>query len=189
MKKSIRFFLIFTALIISSVDSYCQGTNQATNTISLGMPEVLLIKTNLAGDINLTLTPQEAGQAVEASKSDESARILISSVVSGDQTRNLSASVTTGDIPGGTYLRLSALSPSGSFIGTQGTLAGEIELEKAVEKNIVTGIGTCYSGTGEFDGYVLKYTFGVLTASESYSLIRASIGTKVTVTITLSTGA
>lgn len=186
MKKSIRFFLIITALIVTSVESYSQGTNQASNTISLGMPEVLLLKSNTPL-INLTLSPQEAGQAVEQSKSDSTARILISSVVTGNQTRNLSASVTGGAVPAGTFLRVIALTPNSSFIGTRGSLDAEVELD-ASAKNIITGIGTCYSGTGADDGYILKYTFGVLTAAGSYGLIRASSGTEVTVTLTLSAG-
>lgn len=186
MKKSIRFFLVITALLITSVQSYSQGTNQASNTISLGMPEVLLLKSNTPS-INLTLSPQEAGQAVEQSKSDSTARILISSVVAGSQTRNLSASVTSGAVPPGTFLKVIAMTPNNAFVGTMGSLGSEVELD-ATSKNVITGIGTCYSGTASDDGYVLKYTFGVLTAQGSYELIRASAGTEVTVTLTLSAG-
>lgn len=158
----------------------------ATNDLSLGMPEVLLVKSNSAL-INLTLSPQEAGLAVEPSKSDSTARVLISSVVAGVQTRNLSASVTTGTVPAGTYLKLVARAPNASFVGTAGTLGAEIELG-AVAQTVVSGIGTCYSGTAGDDGYRLKYTFGIPAATGSYSAIRASVGTSVTVTLTLSAG-
>lgn len=188
MKKSIRFFVLITALILlTSVESYCQGSNQATNTISLGMPEVQLLKSTTPA-INLTLSPGEAGMAVEESKSDESTRLLISSVISGEQTKILSAAVTSGAVPPGTFLRLIALTPNDNFVGTAGSYAAEVDLGSTA-KNIITGIGTCYSGVGAEDGYKLRYTFGVITSAGSYELIRASVGTEVTVTLTLSTGA
>lgn len=158
----------------------------ATNNLSLGMPEVLLVKSN-AAQINLTLSPQEAGLAVQPSLSDSTARVLISSVVSGVQTRTLNASVTSGTVPPGTYLKLIALTPNGSFVGTAGTLGAEVELG-AVAQTIVSGIGTCYSGTAADDGYGLKYTFGIPAATGSYASIRATAGTAVTVTLTLTEG-
>ncbi|OFY44057.1 MAG: hypothetical protein A2X18_08020 [Bacteroidetes bacterium GWF2_40_14] len=158
----------------------------ATNNLSLGMPEVLLVKSN-ASSINLTLSPQEAGLAVQPSLSDSTARVLISSVVSGEQTRTLTASVTSGSVPAGTYLKLVALSPNASFVGTAGTLGAQVELG-AVAQTIVSAIGTCYSGTAADDGYGLKYTFGIPAASGTYGSIRATAGAAVTVTLTLSAG-
>lgn len=159
----------------------------ATNTLSLGMPEVLLAKSNSA-TVNLTLTPQAAGMAVLSSITNSDARVLISSVVSGTQTRTLSAKVTTGTIPVGTYLRLKALPPNSSFVGTAGTAGEEVELDGTTDQPIVTLIGTCYSGTEVDDGYGLQYTFGIPETTGFYKDIRASGGTPVTVTLTLSAG-
>lgn len=178
--------MFLTAFLFAGTISYSQS-NQATNTISLGMPEVQLLKSTTPA-INLTLSPGEAGLAVEQSKSDESTRLLISSVISEGKAKHLSAAVTTGSIPPGTFLRLVVLDPSDSFVGTPGAFAVEVELG-ATAKNIIENIGTCYSGTGADDGYKLKYTFGVITAQGSYELIRASTGTEVTVTLTLASAA
>jgi len=177
-----------TAFLFTGAFSYSQtGSNQATNTISLGMPEVNLLKSNTP-TIELVLSPQEAGLAVQQSKSDSTARLLISSVVSGVQTRTLSATISGTPVPAGTFLKVMAKDPNGNFVGTRGSFAGEVELD-ATSKNIITSIGTCYSGVTADDGYVLKYTFGVITAQGQYDLIRASSGTQVTVTLTLSAGA
>lgn len=159
----------------------------ATNTISLGMPEVLLLGSN-TGTINLTLTPTTAGNAVLSSISNSDARILMSSVVSGTETRSMSARITTGAVPAGTLLKVVALTPNTNFVGTAGTASAEITLNGTTDQNVITGIGTCYSGTSSDDGYPLKYTYALPENAADYGLIRASGGTNITVTLTLSDG-
>jgi hypothetical protein len=185
IKRTLTLSLLFLLGITFSA-VYAQ-TNTASNTISLGMPEVLLLQSNTT-QINLTLTPQTAGLAVSSSVSSEAARLLISSVVSGDQTRKISAQVTNGSIPAGTFLSLLAMDPNENFVGTKGEFLPEIELSSSAAKDIISGIGTCYSNTSSDDGYKLKYTFGIPSENPDYALIRASGGTVVTVTLTLSAG-
>lgn len=186
MKKLTLALVLFFAINLVGHTAMAQ-TNTATNTITLGMPEVLLLNSTSAA-VNLTLTPQTAGNAVISSVSSEAARVLISSVVSGTQTRTMSAHISVGTVPAGTILKLQALAPNETFVGTEGTMGAEIEFEGSTAKPIITGIGTCYSGTSADDGYVLKYTYGVPTSTTEYGLIRASGGSQVTVTLTLSAG-
>lgn len=161
------------------------GENQTTNTITLGMDPVALLGNN-GKNVNLTLTPRNAGESVLPSIADSTARIYITSVISGEATRTMSANVT-GTIPSGTILKLVAQEPNGSFVGTAGTMENEIQLiDGAAALPIITGIGTCYSGTGEFDGYALKYTYGLPSGTADYASIRANAGSVVTVTLTLS---
>ncbi len=187
IKRTVVLSLLFLlSLSFSQLHAQGAGSN-ATNTISLGMPEVFLLQSNSA-QVNLTLTPQTAGLAVSSSVSSEAARLLISSVVSGTQTRKISAMVTNNAVPAGTYLKLVAMAPNTNFVGTAGNYLPEIDLSSVSAKDIISGIGTCYSNTSADDGYKLRYTFGIPSENPDYSLIRASGGTVVTVTLTLSAG-
>ena len=179
--------LVLALFIAINMVGYTAVAQTATNEISLGMPEVLLLASNSA-PVNLVLSPQSAGNAVSSSVSSSAARVLISSVVSGTQTRTMSAKVTTGEVPAGTLLKLEALAPNVNFVGTAGTLGAEVTLNSETDMQIISGIGTCYSGTSSDDGYGLKYTCGIPASPEDYALIRASGGVSVTVTLTLSAG-
>lgn len=161
-----------------------QTTNTATNEITLGMPQVSLLGSNTPA-INLTLSPLTAGESVSQSISNETARILVSSVIAETQTRTMTAKVTTGTIPAGTYLNVVALQPNTHFIGTAGTIEPEITLNTTSDQTIISGIGTCYSGTSADDGYGLKYTYGIPTSTDNYDQIRATTGVSVTVTLTM----
>ena len=189
MKKSILVMIV--ALLGTLWGSSVRGQDNAlaTNSLSLGMPEINLLS-SISGAVNLQLTTAVAGEAVASSATDQTARVKISSVVSGTQTRTLSAKVTTGSVPAGTTLQLMALAPNASFGGTPGTLIGsDVTLSTESDASIITGIGSCYSGTTADDGYVLKYTWGLDNPAATYGNIRAvSGGTSVTVTLTLSAG-
>lgn len=184
MKKSL--LILSITLLVTLMGSQVMGQQlTATNSLSLGMPEVLKVASN-STTISLVLTAQAAGLAVLDTVTNSTARILISSVISTTNTHTLSASVTNGTVPDGTYLKLIALAPNGNFIGTQGSLGSEIPLTDDTDQSIVTLIGTCYSGIAADDGYKLKYTFGIPATTTDYGLIRASGGTSITVTLTIS---
>lgn len=158
-------------------------TNSATTIVSLGVTEVSLLKAS-EGVINLQLAQREAGLSMETSKSDSTARLLISSVISSSAPRTLTAKVTAGAVPAGTHLDLIAMQPNTSFVGEPGTFASPVTLD-GTDRPIVTGIATCYSGTKPSDGYPLKFTYAIDLNSSSYGSIRATIGTQIIVTFTL----
>jgi hypothetical protein len=176
---------IVLAINLLAFNAVGQTTNTSSNTLSLGLQEVSMISGSTA-PVNLTLTPQSAGLAVKPSVSDSTARVLISSVISGTNTRTMSV-VFTGALPGGTFLKLQAKDPNASFVGGKGIMGGEVTYttDGGASQNIISGIGTCYSGTGAGDGYILKYTFGISATTENYGDIRAVGGQTVTATFTL----
>jgi hypothetical protein len=182
MKKSI--FVVTFALVVTFWGSSVKGqSNSVNNTLSLGMPELALLSSSSSA-VNLQLTTAIAGEAVKSSIRDSTSRVKISSVISGSTTRTMSASVTL--VPNGTYLKLMAKTPSTNFGGTAGTFGSDVSLSTTAAV-IVSGIGSCYSGTGTDDGYVLRYTWGLDNPAANYGLVRAVAGnTTVTVTITLS---
>jgi len=187
MIKNRKLLVISIALLgtLLTINVMGQTTNSSSNTLSLGLQEVSMIHGSTS-PVNLTLTPQSAGLAVKPSVSDSTARVLTSSVISGTDTRTMSV-VFTGTLPGGTYLTLQAKTPNANFVGEQGTIGGlaTYTTDGGASQDIISAIGTCYSGTGADDGYVLKYTFGISASTENYGDIRAVGGQTVTATFTL----
>lgn len=158
-------------------------SNSASTSVILGVSEVSLIKTS-ADVINLQLKQQDAGMSVETSASDSTARLLISSVISTSQNRILSAKITAGSVPTGTHLDLTALQPNANFAGDAGKLMPPTTLD-GTDRPIITDIATCYSGTSATDGYMLKFNYALDLNPTTYGSLRASLGSQVVVTFTL----
>lgn len=180
LKRHLLFLL--SLLLFVNVIVYGIDTNIATTNLTLRIPEVALIRTNTS-IITLTLQQREAGMSIETSKSDSTSRLLITSIISSTQ-RTLSAKISSGTVPDGTHLELSAQRPNGNFVGTTGSYTSNTALDYT-DRPIVTNVGTCYSGTGADDGFVLKYTFALNANTSSYGSLRATTGTQVIVTLTL----
>ena len=182
MKK--KLLVLSFALLGSLLGSHVIGQDNVTNnTLSLGMPELALLSSP-SGTVNLQLTTAVAGEAVKSSIRDSTSRVKISSVIPGSSSRTLSASVSS--VPSGTYLKLMVQTPSANFGGTVATYGTDVTLSTSAA-NIISGIGSCYSGTGALDGYVLRYTWGLDNPAANYGLVRAVAGnTTVVVTLTLS---
>lgn len=181
-RKKIFFLSVLIALTPLSFNVLGVDTNVATNTITLDVPEVALLKSNTTF-ISLSLTHQDAGMPIESSKSDSTARLHISSVITSS-TRSISAMISFGNVPAGTNLLLSARNPNSNFVGLYGNFEPPVILD-ATNKTIVSGIGTCYSGTSADDGYIMRYTFALDSNPLSYGLLRATVSSQVTVTLTL----
>ena len=181
MKKTL--LILSITLLGTLLGSTVLGqVNVSTNTLSLGMPELSLLSAS-ATQINLQLTTAVAGEAVKSSVADSTARLKISSVITSTP-RKLSASVSA--VPGGTVLKLQAKTPNANFGGTPGTFVSNATIPVGSSADIITGIGSCYSGTTTDDGYVLRYTWGLLDPSANYQDVRATgAGVVVTVTLTL----
>ncbi len=170
-------------------NSMAQDTNETGSALSLGLPALALIKTD-AAPINLTLTTTVAGEMVAASVVNTAARIRVTSIIEGTGTRSISGAVTAGVPPTNTYLKMTPfINLAPNFVGTPGNVtAVEYDLTEGSSggaKEIVTGIGSCYSGTGATDGYAIKYEFGILNAGD-FGDIRATAGAAMTVTFTIS---
>jgi len=175
-------FCLFAMLILPFSSALGQG-NTATTNLSLGISEVSLLQAT-ASPISLQLNQQSAGLSLEASKSDSTARLKASSVITST-TRNLSARITSGTVPTGTILQLVVQTPNASFVGSPGTINSTVTLDNT-DRTIVSNIATCYTGTGASDGYPLKFTFALDSSTSSYANLRATTGTSITVTLTLS---
>lgn len=164
-KNSIVFSLIIAAAAMMPMSFVkAQDTNVATQALNLSVngSALLAIKTPT---INMVLSgATEAGGAIKTVAADSTTRLRISSLVDGNVLkRKISAKLDVQ--PVGANLIISVQNPTSPFAsGTsvQGTLLSDVILSAATANDIITGIGTCWSGTTDDSGYVIKYTYKMI---------------------------
>jgi hypothetical protein len=162
-------------------------SNEASHGVEISIPSVALVDVeNADGEattINLTpdVSALEAGEAVDFSTAnDNSLWLNYTSVVASEQTRNITAQIS-GTLPSGVSLKLQAGGIS-TGNGTRGSSAGQITLSETGQ-NVVTGIGSAYTESGENNGHQLTYTLDM--NNSSYSGLIADDNYNVTVTYTI----
>jgi hypothetical protein len=115
--------------------------------VHMSVDSIAVLNVNPGSDITLTVSAPATAVAAFATKKI---------------TAQLSAAVLSG-----CSLKLQATVGSGS---NEGTSAGQVTLSNESATNIVTGIGTCATGTTSTDGTKLTYT---LTVDTMGSLVAA----------------
>lgn len=155
--------------------------NTGTNEITMGIPELQLLATTNS-TLNLELTTNTAGEAIQSGAQDSSYVQVSSIVPTVGTTRTIEASYDA--IPAGTELVVSATEPSnGNQGGTIGVGLADITLTTTAT-DIITGIGSCYTGTAADDGYKLVYSWSAATGAYGDIVATSSQVTTVTLTIT-----
>jgi hypothetical protein len=163
-------------------------TNEASHSVEISIPTVALVDVEgtdgEATTINLTpdVSALEAGEAVDFSTAnDNSLWLNYTSVVASEQTRNVTASIS-GTLPTGVSLKLQAGGIS-TGNGALGSSAGEVVLT-GTGQNVVTGIGSAYTESGENKGHQLTYTLDMNNSSYSGLIANDTYNVTVTYTIT-----
>ncbi len=179
----ITVLLVAITLITSSKVVLAQQTT-AGDPIELQLPEVALIDTDHA-PITLTLTTSNAGESIASSDSNSDMYVKVTSLVPAGTNRDISAKIT-GTVPTGTKLTLSsAAATAANSAGTLGSPVGSAITLSSSDQNIVTGIGSCYTGTGSTDGYQLTYTWALDNPSVNFGNLEANASTTITVYLTI----
>jgi hypothetical protein len=181
MKKITSIFVMLVALSMFSFNLYAQDNETSDHILDMGIPEIALLDTD-ATPISLLLTTTEAGEAISGGTGTGYAQV--SSIVSLGETRTITASVV--GVPAGTSLTVDTSPPTngneGGVLGTGSTGIALINNDPAVV--LVTGIGSCYTGTAASDGYVFDYIWDS-GAAANYGSIVATTGSTATVTLTI----
>ena len=145
-------------------------TNVASHQVGITVPTIALVDVEGASGeaSSITLTPEvnglEAGEAVDfASATDNSLWLNYTSIVEeGDgqgqnsNSRSISVKISDGSLPGGVSLKLSVGGVS-TGNGTRGQSAATGKALTTSSQDVVTGIGSCYTETGENKGHQLTY--------------------------------
>lgn len=132
--------------------------NQIKNESAVKLPEVARL--NLPSKTICLQTKNINRVSSKTILYNDKSRLQLSSVVDTESPRHITASITSGDVPAGTILKLVAMAPNEHFNGDPGEIKSGIILSKA-NKAILSDIKTCYSGRKEGDGYGLEYTYEI----------------------------
>ena len=170
-----------------------QISNQDAHNVVIDIPEVALLDLEAEGNDGTAFTlaptaPTEAGEALNFENANDS-RVWInySSIIgsASEPSRNVAVQITSGTVPAGTELSVVAASAVNTGDGTMGSPTAEVVLSSTAQ-NIITGIGSAYTGTGYDKGHNLFYALGLSDAINSYSQLDFDDSDTVVITYTLS---
>ena len=179
MKKllSATFMAVILVLVTIGLAAWAV-TDTATQTFNVDVNSIAVIDVT-APPVDLAITAPLTGGADPVSASDSTTYAQYTSTVSS-KTRKITAEISAGSLPGGTTLNLEATGTPGTNEGTY--VGGGVDLT-GVAGNIITGIGSCATGTAGTDGAQLTYTLSI-TGGVVTGLV-ADEGNPITVTLTL----
>ncbi len=185
-RKLLSKMMVAGLFLLMSTHLFAQSqTNSSTQVLTLQIPQVSLINAvdsmaNVAA-VTLKLTTNTAGTKISGGTATTFAQV--SSVVASSSTRTIQASYD--QLPGGTSLEVQGVVPTnGDGAGTFGSATANPVTLSTSSQNIFTGIGTCYTGTAQTDGYVLNWTWLAETGT-NYASIAATTGFSTTITLTI----
>ncbi len=190
MKKWTQFVFAATLVASATVVS-AQDDNDDVHDVVISIPEVALVDLESATGTSINLGPQaptEAGLPLDFSAQTNSAIWMnYSSIKStvNDPTRNITAKISTGTLPSGMTLTVTSAGDAGNGDGTMGTSVGAVNLTTS-DQNVITGIGSAYTGNGVNNGHNLTYGLSLSVAAGSYASIDADDATTVQITYTIS---
>lgn len=171
-------FSLITTNLIAQGQVYLYG-QLASNVASTKLTDIVQVRTHQPL-VQFDLT-QPYAAITKTTLFNRDASISISSIATKENPRIVKASITSGEMPSGTVLRLNVEAPSQNFNGNPGSTYSEVALSHT-GKTILSGIGTCFSGKNPKDGYILEYSCEIPAKNAAYDALK---GKSVTVTITV----
>ncbi len=178
--KQIKIIAIVVSLMFLGSKASAQDTPTDNHTITVVVPNVALLDLE-ATTRNFTSTfvqPTEAGTKLTVPVANADLWLNYSSIIGGLITSRRVQVKINALVPGVDIALTAAAASTGA--GTRGT--GSTVTLTAIDQNLVTGIGSAYTGTGISSGHNLSYAYTALDAN--YGAIRAA-SPVVTVTYTL----
>jgi hypothetical protein len=125
--------------------------------------------------------PSEAGSAIEAVTS-EASWINYTSIIEEGTTNKVSVVLSGTAVPTGTTLQVVAAAHAGTGDGTYGTPTTVVTLSQ-IAQDVITAVGSAYTGTGDANGHQLTYTWSV--DADAYATVVAAAAADITATYTI----
>ena len=190
--KLTKLFLA-AVIVLTANASFAQDTNEASHTVTINIEEVALLDLEATAGTAIILkgtAPTEAGEAVTFGDDATNATIWInySSIVGSttEPARNVSVQITDGAVPAGLKLTALASADAGNGAGTMGEASAVLTLT-VDSQDIITGVGSAYTGDGATNGHKLTYQLGYATdAATDYGSLDFDNSDVLTITYTLS---
>jgi len=180
-----KYIVLLLFFILSSQIGRSQGISQAEIPITLRIPEVALIdfegSTRL---ISFESSPQQSNQIdqiVTPSTMDKT-WINYSSIIKEGRTNTISVYISSGKLPPYTSIELDIGGDVGAGAGSLGNSSAPIILSQNPQ-NIITNIGSCYTGKGINKGHQLSYSWIRHDGPDNHILTEDSFSIVVTFTI------
>lgn len=188
--RKIKFFSIILIAGMVAMNAFGQDNNTAIQNVVISVPEVALIDLEANGGTNIQLSPEaplEAGLPVDFSnQTNNGIWINYSSIVNSrtEPARNITAQITSGTLPQGMVLSVVAAKDAGMGEGNMGTAEAQINLNNRAQ-NIITGVGSAYTGNGVAKGHQLTYALNLDNANTAYANLDADQSTSLAITYTM----
>lgn len=179
-------------LLVGNLTAVQAQDNNDTETdnhdVSIVIPNFAILDVEPEATASISLEadePTEAGTALNFTNATNTDLWLnYSSIVAASETRKITVE-TSAATPAGLELKVTAAAYAGTDGGgTTGSPTAEVTLSTTAT-DIVTGIGSCYTGDGNTNGHNLSYSLNADDAN--YGDIVSTAGTTITVTYTIVT--
>jgi len=185
-RSMLCYFLLAVSFIYAQTDN-----NENNHTLRIEIPEVALINVQSSSNTSIKFgggSVVEAGQALKIDETDNSIWINYSSIVGtqSDPSRNVTIQVSEGTIPNGLDLFVKAEKDSGYGGGKMGKPVSKMQLLTSTPLDIVTKIGSAYTGVGPNKGHNIAYTLKLKEEAGSYAQLNFDETTTLVINYTLS---
>lgn len=187
----LHFFMLFCFL------GHSQGippplgsdSNWDAHSVLITIPEVALLDLESNTGTVVTLNPSvptDAGSSLIFPVIDNSIWLNYSSLVGSvtEPSRNITVQISSGTVPSGTNLKIVAGLDSGNGDGMMGVPVGSLLLSNEAQ-NIISNIGSSYTGNGVNKGHNLEYMLDLLPDTGAYGLLDFDYNDILIVTFTL----
>jgi len=163
--------LLGVILLTLSVATALAQSSASTNFIIRIDPVFKLSAFTYPSPVTINLSVPSSGGSVTPG-GNSNMYLRLTSVAPTNSTHRITAELTTNP-PAGTILKVIASNPTcPTTQGYFGTPLPTITLLRNISTTLIDGIKSCYSGTGNSDGYRLSFSWYPDYAN--YALIRAS---------------
>lgn len=179
--------IIFILVGFGATKIFAQN-NIASHEANIQIPEIALLglASNHSTDLILQpLSPTEAGNSINLLPTQQNQDLWLnySSVIRDKNHRRKIVAFVQGEIPEGVRINVEASEATGSGKGKLGKPVGAVALSNQPSE-IITDIGSCYTGKGSQNGHILNYRLEYNNSPENYTQI-AQAETSINVVYTL----
>lgn len=187
--RKFTLFAVALSFTCIAVNSQAQDGTSANHSIDITVPEVALLDIESVGSTAITFAftaPTEAGLPVQAPSPNTDLWLNYSTIRKPNTMHGPATRKITVKLNGTTYgvdILLTAASYTGSGGGDFGTPASNPLTLTENDQDLITQIGSAYTGDGSNNGHQLTYTLNV-SGTNYNQLMQRTAGTSVVYTIT-----
>jgi hypothetical protein len=156
--KKLTAILVATALLVLAAGVTAQTT--ADHVANVTVNGFNIIRVNTATAISLTISAPATPGSNVSDATEATHYLQYTAIKTGSTNFKVTGAIQAGTMPTGSSLYVAAGTPGAGGGGSKGTGAGE-KLLSGSATDLITAIGSCWTGTGATDGSLLSYRLTV----------------------------